>query len=220
MANEIYSLKDIPTLTIGIANNTLSPNVLIKSFITEPLLVCAIEARQKDLINLLIEKGADVNFSFNEGRTPFLSSIVEKREDLTDLFLSMGADINLVSNSYPSTPLMACAFINNKKLCSRLLNLGAKPELDAGHFGNKPFTALYLAIRENNAQMCQMLIDSYPKDYPIVERMEKFEAMLGNNETLPNRHLAIDYIKSKIEKESIGECILKAENSKSVKVKI
>ncbi len=198
----IYSLKDLESLRLQVSNNMLPPDIYIKDGVAMPLLSYAVQEADYSLIELLLEKKVNVN-SVIAGPSPLIQAIIGGNPQLINLLLELKADINLVCNTYPSTPLMACAFISDNKLCQTLLSMGARPELDASSFGNKPNTALYVAIRENNVEMCQMLIDYYPENYPIIERMEIFESMLGNNEHLENRHIAIDYIKIKKEKSML-----------------
>lgn len=49
------------------------------------------QAGSKAIAELLINKGADINAKSNNGRTPLVAAIYKEREDIADLLRSYGA---------------------------------------------------------------------------------------------------------------------------------
>jgi ankyrin repeat protein len=77
----------------------------------------------KDIVELLISKGANVN-SENEKDPPLSSAAKGGYKDIVDILLKTGADANAV-NEYGHTPLMAAAMNNDIEIMDKLISFGA-----------------------------------------------------------------------------------------------
>ena len=64
----------------------------------------AILQNNRDIVELLLEKGADVNLQNNSGDTPLHFAIAGENVELCNLLLNAGADVNL-QNENGKTPL-------------------------------------------------------------------------------------------------------------------
>lgn len=123
---------------------------------TPLLLTCAFhdnDDQVKDIIKLLIEKGADVNAKNESGLYPlhFLCSTYYKNiDDLVDvinLLIEKGADINAVNNEDGSTPLhYLCQFygiLKDRDGLMDLVNLLTKKGADTNAKNEKGETPAY-----------------------------------------------------------------------------
>lgn len=113
---------------------------LIKQHITEgvdlndndlgvPLLHSATFGGQKEITELLIENGANINLiENNSGFTPIFYAIINNHEDVIDLLIKNGAELNVTDNKGDS-PLDIAKAIGNDKVIKKLIVLGAKSTL-------------------------------------------------------------------------------------------
>jgi len=58
----------------------------------------------KEIVELLIAKGADVNVKFGNGMTPLHYAALRGRKEIAELFIANGADVN-AKNDGGKTPL-------------------------------------------------------------------------------------------------------------------
>jgi len=76
-------------------------------------------------INIILNKGIDVNIIDNLGRTPLHYAAVRGYTKIAELLLDKGADINAVDKVKQWTPLFYAAFMNHKKMVDLLIEKGA-----------------------------------------------------------------------------------------------
>jgi hypothetical protein len=88
-----------------------------------PLHVAALTGH-KDIAELLLAKGADVNAKSNGGLTPLHQAAYHGHKDLAELLLSKGADVNAKAN-HDETPLFLAAGTGHKDVAELLLDKGA-----------------------------------------------------------------------------------------------
>jgi ankyrin repeat protein len=84
-------------------------------------LLAAIVTGNKDMTELLIAKGADVNVRGSDGTTPLHAAALLGDKDWVELLIEKGADIN-AKDSSGRTPLQAAAFSVNHKAIAELLS--------------------------------------------------------------------------------------------------
>lgn len=78
--------------------------------------------KQSEAISfLLIEWGADINFSNNIKDTPLIQACYSCKKNLVKFLIEKGADIN-AQNIYKETPLSTSIFTGNKEIIEILLN--------------------------------------------------------------------------------------------------
>ena len=74
-------------------------------------------ANTKEIAELLISKGADVNAMATDGRTPLHSAAIMGRKEIAELLIAKGADVNAKGGAAGLTPLDVAIFgsIGSKK---------------------------------------------------------------------------------------------------------
>ena len=93
----------------GYLDGGVSPDIKEKTDIGEfPLIYHAVSANCKNVIEILIEHGANVNSLDREGRTPLHIAVYYSLEGIVRILLRNGADINAEDNS-GQTPLCIAA---------------------------------------------------------------------------------------------------------------
>ncbi len=89
------------------------------------LLIISILQNNIDIIELLINKGADVNIENRHGETPLLLAVYEEDIDIVELLIDTGAGINIKDDA-GDTPLSLAVGNNDKYIIRLLLNAGAE----------------------------------------------------------------------------------------------
>ena len=97
-------------------------------------LVSAAKYRRKDIVLLLLDRGADINLVGSEYRTALTAAASMGNTRTVSLLLDRGADINMVFGEY-GTALAAAASRGNKDTVSLLLDRGAKINMVCGEYG-------------------------------------------------------------------------------------
>ena len=109
---------------------------------------------QKESVDYLIEKGADVNaVARNEtGFTALTGAVTENHNEIVKVLVKNGARVN---HRYEGgfTPLMHAAYSENAELVRFLLQNGADPAAKNGE-GKSPLT---FAQEKNNSQIIELL---------------------------------------------------------------
>lgn len=91
-----------------------------------PVLSLAIRGRHRSIMNLLLERGADVNVSSEDrGDTPLMEAAVRGEPEILDELLSCGADLNVV-NKNRQTALMLAIGESYIQIAKRLIEAGAE----------------------------------------------------------------------------------------------
>lgn len=107
---------------------------------------------QKELVELLIANGADVNAKDKWGYTPLLWAIFSRDKDMMKLLIAKGADVNYTPKD--DDPPLHCAVANKDKDMVELLlakgaNVNAKTE--------KGQTAMSLAKKKGHSEIAELL---------------------------------------------------------------
>jgi len=90
-----------------------------------PLHKAALTGR-KDIVELLISNGADINSRDNQGQTPLVWAISEGTLDVIKLLVDRGANVNIKTNSGVSPLKCAMASCTNKEIADFLRKHGAR----------------------------------------------------------------------------------------------
>jgi ankyrin repeat protein len=106
-------------------------------------------------IELLIEKGADINSKNMDGETVLMNAIQNGNTELVELLIKNGAEINGKSKD-GETALMYAAQNGNTELVARLIKNGA--EINGKSKDGE--TALMFAIFENHTEIVELLIEN------------------------------------------------------------
>ena len=119
----------------------------------------AVFQNKLDIVNLLIDRGADPNIGDENVWTPLYWAVERRRIDMVKLLLNRGADPNKMSNHW--TPLHRAVQNDCKFTVQLLLDKGALPNIPWVKIrgGVRAITAIDLAERRGNDEIIQLLHD-------------------------------------------------------------
>lgn len=100
-----------------------------KSDKNKELFFLAIERGSVEIVNALINKGANVNFIDKNGKTPLMIAVEEQRFDLVVALIDKNADVNFIDKN-GETPLMIAIKTGRVNLVKTLLLFGATVDLN------------------------------------------------------------------------------------------
>jgi ankyrin repeat protein len=103
-----------------------------------PLDLALFAFKHKDLLELLVAKGADVNAQAASGSTPLFWAVVRNQKDDADFLLSKGANIN-AADAYGDTILDCALHLDFDKMVEYLVNKGADVNA-VDQSGKRPLT--------------------------------------------------------------------------------
>ena len=129
-------------------------------------LIQAAEKGDKDIVELLIEAGANLNHqsgSLDNSRTALISAIEEGHKDIVELLINAGANLNL-KNHDNETAIMIATIENYTEIAELLINAGAELNHQSKRamvFIDKPdgYTALMLAAHIDQKEIAGLLIN-------------------------------------------------------------
>ena len=117
----------------------------------------AVFQNHHDIVNLLIERGADPNIGDENVWTPLHWAVERRRMDMVKLLLNRGADPNKMSKKW--TPLHEAVLNGSKSTVQLLLDKGALPNLPGVSVpgGVSGRTAMEMAERSGNKEIIQLM---------------------------------------------------------------
>lgn len=92
--------------------------------IDEPLLVTAMRHNNPTLVKLLLDNGADPNFTYKNGNTPLLAAVKQRSTEMAKLLIGAGADVNY-QNQHGDNPLLLALTELDEPMIELLLAHGA-----------------------------------------------------------------------------------------------
>jgi hypothetical protein len=107
-----------------------------------------------NIVETLLEGGADINKKNELGATPLFSAAIEGHVDIVMLLLDHGADVNCVSNDGYSS-LHFAAQIGHIAVVKELLARGANIK----NVSNLGITPLFIAVAESKVPMVKLLLE-------------------------------------------------------------
>lgn len=123
-----------------------------------PMLCNAARAENKEIVQLLLNKGADVNLvSKDRGYSPLMDAIWRENVEITEMFIKHGADLNLISND-GQTPLILAVGNGNEKICELLAQHNADGKMK-DHMGMTAYG--YAKLFKKDA--IQAILEKYEK---------------------------------------------------------
>jgi ankyrin repeat protein len=115
-------------------------------------------ARRAEIVQELLNHGADVNHPDSYNRTPLLNAAADPDDPTCiKLFVNSGADVNW-QDCHKRTPLGYAAKMGNCHNLSYLLSQGADPHIP-DHWGHTPFSE---AAQQNHHGILQLLLQEDP----------------------------------------------------------
>ena len=145
--------------------NGAKPN--IKFSHDETPIHLAIKARenQEEIINILVNHGADIEAKETIfGSTPLHMAVRRNEKELVKLLLNHGADINSTNRS-KETPIHVAVKKQNKEIVEILLLFGA----DINKENSINWTPLHVAVRNKNEDIMKLLIQNGARINPSLE---------------------------------------------------
>lgn len=92
-----------------------------------PMLCVASRAGRKEMIQWLVDKGADINaISQDRGYSALMDAVWKSNYDITKILVDLGADVNIVAQDGQSLLVLATG-TNNSRICELLAMKGANP---------------------------------------------------------------------------------------------
>ena len=117
-------------------------------------LMLAIACKRTDNALVLIEKGAEINFSDSTGDTPLMLAITQKMEECTHVLIEKGAEIN-ASDNKGLTPLLRAVLVEDLEMLKKLIDKGANI-----HDSDKEnWNALHFAASTGNIEIAEFLLE-------------------------------------------------------------
>jgi ankyrin repeat protein len=92
-----------------------------------PMICIAARSGRKEIIEWLVEQGAEINaISKDRGYSPVMDAVWKSSLDVVELLIKLGADLNIVSND-GQTALIIATGASNPRICELLVKNGADP---------------------------------------------------------------------------------------------
>ncbi len=115
----------------------------------------------KEIVELLINHGADVNAKDDDDRTPLHNAVWAENKEIVELLINHDADVN-AKDDRDYTPLHSAVSRENKEVLKLLINHGA----DVNAKNKKGYTPLHYAVLElhyavleRNKEIAELLIN-------------------------------------------------------------
>lgn len=112
------------------------------------------KAGKKDIVELLIEKGADIEAKSKKGTTVFMFAVVGGHADVCELLIEKGADIHAKNNDGLTALILAGGF-GHYDVCELLIRMGA--DINYKH-PRTTQTACTSAVQRGHYKVCALLI--------------------------------------------------------------
>jgi len=145
------SLHNRQALNI-LLENKVNIDEFVNNF-TPLMLVC--KKRLKEIVKLLIEKGAKINEQNESGDNALIIATTNSDKTLVEMLLGAGADVNL-KNKKGTTPLIISCDVDNLAIAELLLDKGA----DVNVSTDQGDTPLISACNNRNVKLVELLIES------------------------------------------------------------
>ena len=162
----------------------------------------------KAVVELLIEKGADIEIRNNNKQTPIFSAIQGNQTEIAMLFVDEGAKLDvehLSDKNYPDgslyrrfTPLAYAIYCCDQKTAVHIINAMVEQGLNLE--GNSYFNYLHQAIRVGTPKVVKHLIDNgvnvnniedINKGTPLIMAIEEYYSYFRRDYPMKERYLEI-----------------------------
>jgi len=164
-------------LAVDLINSGIDPGEVIE-WQRYSLLMEAALSFNPEIVNALLDAGADYDGRDEDGSTPLMVACQFDDPECVSILLEAGADPNAI-NADGTTPLKLAATNANLECIRLLLDAGADPDFQGNHF----ITALAIACCPNGAprvywnpqEMSHVCVDFLSDEYQVRERQFKLD---------------------------------------------
>ena len=119
-------------------------------------LLLAVHQRHAEVVQVLIDAGADIEIRTDEGRSPLHQASISGELTTVKMLVEAGADVR-ATDANRDTCLIIAAHLGHTDTVRYLVSL---PEVDPNRQGSNNYTALHYAVRQKHADVVQLLIDA------------------------------------------------------------
>ena len=119
-------------------------------------LFCAVGQNHADVVNVLIDAGADIETRDEDSYTPLLYACKNGSQPIVKMLVEAGAEVRATHN-IGSTSLMIAAAFGHTETVRYLVGL---PQVDLSHKAEDGYTALLAAVENASADVMEVLIDA------------------------------------------------------------
>ena len=119
-------------------------------------LVSAVCEKHADVVEVLIDAGADIEEKDDKGRSPLLVASDAANVEIVKLLVKAGAGVRVTDNE-GITCLILAAYCGHTETVRYLVKL---PQVDLGHKGVHGHTALHCAANKKYSAVVEVLIDA------------------------------------------------------------
>ena len=151
-----------------------------------PLLLAA-DTGNLSIVEVLLNRGADIDATDEQGRTALFLATERGHEDIVSLLLEKGCDTEVTDDLLGQTPLLRSASMGQSKMCVVLLNHGADPFYQdmEGHTANDLAVDQVTKTVVSNSQQSAASTRSSLSDLPFVDLTKRSYV-----ERSPSKHQA------------------------------
>src|SRR3990167_4822153 len=142
-------------------NSVNSTSITLQEVIKEhshDILHFAVEKEDVTIINLLLDKGANINATAKANITPLYCAVYKQNVEIVNILLAKGADPNITISSTlnHATPLLLAVSKNDYNMVQALLENGADVNIPDNDTCSTP---LYLAAENGNLDLVNLLLE-------------------------------------------------------------
>ena len=116
----------------------------------------AVQKKHADVVQVLIDAGADIETRNDDGRSPLHVVSISGELTTVKMLVKAGADVR-ATDANRATCLMVAAYYGHTDTVRYLLGL---PEVDLNHQDSNNHTALHYAVQKKQSDVVQVLIDA------------------------------------------------------------
>ncbi len=151
-----------PRLVRRLLDSRADPNYQGGANMVSPLML-ACEVREEEareaIVDLLLNKGVDVNLQDAAGKTALVKAVVQNIPAMISKILQQGADVRLVDVD-GNIALSHAAEIGDVECVKMLVQEGKRKSIHPDHQNLQGLTPLLLAAREGHLEVARILVDA------------------------------------------------------------
>ena len=152
--------QEKPRLVKRLLDSKASPNTQLGEQNQTPLiLACSIQddRARKTIVDLLLQRGADVNQQTASGRSAIINAILLDDMDTVSTLLEYKCDINMIDCD-GNNALCYAAMAGNEHIVRKLVHESLRRKLEVDHQNMRGLTALLLACQEGHLEAARTLV--------------------------------------------------------------